>query len=390
MWITQIEGCPKRVNHAAVAIGHKIYSFGGYCTGENSKDYTSMDVHVLNTATFRWTRHPVSDLPYFEYDDIVPYKRYGHTAVVYGDKIYIWGGRNDRTSCSVLFCFDTVWHCWTAPKTDGCIPPARDGHTACVWKNYMYIFGGYCEDSNSYTRRVFRLNLDTMEWSLVKTKKSEQGEEPDGRDFHSAVCLNDRMYVFGGREQGSPSSELFELEFYSNKMWYLNLQTFRWHLCATHGAVPPGRRSLSMVVYKEKIYIFGGFNSLKREHYNVLHEFDPQTCIWREVKALGKRPCRRRRQACCVVGDRLFIFGGTSPQLKPITDNVNYRDDDRLVDLSDMHVFDFQPTLKTLAILAVKKYNLDDSILPVHLKSEIINMFLPNKISVNRPNNSAG
>lgn len=75
-WISYLEGGPKRVNHAAVSVGHKIYSFGGYCTGENSREYTSMDVHVLNTATFRWTQHPVSDLPYFENDDILPYKRF--------------------------------------------------------------------------------------------------------------------------------------------------------------------------------------------------------------------------------------------------------------------------------------------------------------------------
>lgn len=169
-WITHIEGGPKRVNHAAVAVGHKIYTFGGYCTGENSKKYTSMDVHVLNTATFRWTKHPVSDLPYFENDDILPYKRYGHTAVLYKDKIYVWGGRNDRGSCSVLFCFDTVWHCWTAPKTTGKIPPARDGHTACVWKNKMFVVGGYEEESDAFAESIYVLDLDTKDWSYVHIK----------------------------------------------------------------------------------------------------------------------------------------------------------------------------------------------------------------------------
>lgn len=168
-WITHIVGGPKRVNHAAVAVGHKIYSFGGYCTGENSREYTSMDVHVLNTTTFRWIKHPVSDLPYFENDDILPYKRYGHTAVVYKDKIYIWGGRNDHASCSVLFCFDTLWHCWTAPKVTGDIPLARDGHSACIWKNYMFIVGGYEEESHAFADTVYALDLDRMHWSYIYT-----------------------------------------------------------------------------------------------------------------------------------------------------------------------------------------------------------------------------
>lgn len=168
-WITHLEGGPKRVNHAAVAFGHKIYTFGGYCTGENLRGYFSMDVHILNTKTFRWSKHPVSDLPYFENDDILPYKRYGHTAVLYKDEIYIWGGRNDRVSCSELFRFDTVWHCWTAPKCTGDIPLARDGHTACVWRNKMYIFGGYEDDSDAFAKNVFMLDLEKMHWTYIHT-----------------------------------------------------------------------------------------------------------------------------------------------------------------------------------------------------------------------------
>lgn len=93
--------------------------------------------------------------------------RYGHTAVVYDGKIYIWGGRNDRASCNTLFCFDTIWHCWTAPKTTGNIPPARDGHTACQYKNFMFIFGGYEEDSQEFAKSVYCLDFNTMHWSYV-------------------------------------------------------------------------------------------------------------------------------------------------------------------------------------------------------------------------------
>lgn len=37
----------------------------------------------------------------------VPYMRYGHTAVLLEDTIYIWGGRNDTEgACNVLYAFD--------------------------------------------------------------------------------------------------------------------------------------------------------------------------------------------------------------------------------------------------------------------------------------------
>ena len=37
----------------------------------------------------------------------VPYMRYGHTAVLLDDSIYLWGGRNDTEgACDVLYAFD--------------------------------------------------------------------------------------------------------------------------------------------------------------------------------------------------------------------------------------------------------------------------------------------
>lgn len=383
-WITHIEGGPKRVNHAAVAVGHKIYSFGGYCTGENSREFTSMDVHVLNTTTFRWTKHPVSNLPYIENDDILPYKRYGHTAVVNGNKIYIWGGRNDRGTCPVLFCFDTIWHCWTAPETTGNIPLARDGHTACIWKNYMFIFGGYEEDSDNFARSVYYLDLTKMHWSYVYST----GIQPADRDFHTTVCIKDKIYLFGGRGTASYREAVFgNIETYSPILWCFDPVTFTWCKPKVSGDIPFGRRSHSAFVYNDKMYIFGGYNALQRTHFNDLYEFNPESNTWKNLNILGEYPCERRRQSCVVVNNRVFLFGGTSPL--PNFD-VSLELEDRLIDHSDMYILDFEPTLRTLSMIAIKKYKLDDSVLPDKLKVDLKNMFSPNKISSSRPSGSAG
>lgn len=71
-----------RVNHAAVLIGDQIYSFGGYCSTDDYKDWQPIPVHVLNTNTMRWT-----NLDYKVDGDTVPFERYGHSAVAYGDKV---------------------------------------------------------------------------------------------------------------------------------------------------------------------------------------------------------------------------------------------------------------------------------------------------------------
>lgn len=65
--------------------------------------------------------------------------------------------------------------------------------------------------------------------------------EPSLRDFHTAVCLNNRMYLFGGRG----GHTLFGEEVYSNVLWYLDLETFKWVRPQVSGDIPTGRRSHS-------------------------------------------------------------------------------------------------------------------------------------------------
>lgn len=50
MWTVSLEGGPRRVNHAAVAINDKIWSFGGYCSGEDYETRLPIDVHVFDTG----------------------------------------------------------------------------------------------------------------------------------------------------------------------------------------------------------------------------------------------------------------------------------------------------------------------------------------------------
>lgn len=80
-WTVHIEGGPRRVNHAAVCIENKIYSFGGYCSTEEYRDWAPIPIHVLDTTTLRWA--PVN----YKHNTVVPFQRYGHTTVAYGHKV---------------------------------------------------------------------------------------------------------------------------------------------------------------------------------------------------------------------------------------------------------------------------------------------------------------
>lgn len=72
------------------------------------------------------------------------------------------------------------------------------------------------------------------------------GPEPPVRDFHTAVCIDDKMYLFGGRGTDLQSAMyLRDRETYSRDLWYLDLNTYEWHKPTTTGTKPNGRRSHS-------------------------------------------------------------------------------------------------------------------------------------------------
>lgn len=373
-WTVHLEGGPRRVNHAAVSIGDYIFSFGGYCTGENFEVVRPIDVHVLNTISYRWILLPLpveTDCQFSE----TPYHRYGHTAVSWDDCAYIFGGRNDKNgACNKLFCFDPSTKKWHRPKVSGSPPGARDGHSACIINNRMYIFGGYEEGVQKFSNEVFSLMLSTMTWSLIKVRG---GKPARWRDFHSATGIGDKMYIFGGRsDRAGPYHTNNEV--YCHKLQIFDTLHQTWHEPQVTGSMPCGRRSHSAFTYKSELYILGGYNGLYDVHFDDMYKFNPIENCWTLVQPKGHGPCARRRQCCCIVGDRLYVFGGTKP-CHDDSDDAELN----LIDLADLHVLDFVPSLKTLCMMAVLDLHdlLDISSLPQDVRWELRAMTTNSNIS---------
>lgn len=254
---------------------------------------------------------------------------------------------------SLTLLFPPATFQWSYIPTTGCIPGPRDGHTACLIGNIMYVFGGFEELENCFSNDIYALNLDTFVWSYVEAK----GTPLSHRDFHSACAIGTRMYVFGGRGdlQGPYHSDS---DIYCNRLAYFDTETSYWCYPRKRSDIPPGRRSHSAFVYNGEMYIFGGYESNKKLHYGNMYCFNPsksapdfspvwnalcslfrrrgnrpyllnavlpginhfprftETEVWREFPIKVGRtgpPRARRRHSSIIAGDRLFIFGGTSP-----------------------------------------------------------------------------
>ncbi|XP_064142387.1 kelch domain-containing protein 3 isoform X2 [Loxodonta africana] len=331
-WTVHLEGGPRRVNHAAVAVGHRVYSFGGYCSGEDYETLRQIDVHIFNAVSLRWTKLPPVRPATRGQAPVVPYMRYGHSTVLIDDTVFLWGGRNDTEgACNVLYAFDVNTHKWSTPRVSGTVPGARDGHSACVLGKTMYIFGGYEQLADCFSNDIHKLETNTMTWTLVCTK----GNPARWRDFHSATMLGSHMYVFGGRaDRFGPFHSNNEI--YCNRIRVFDTRTEAWLDCPPTPVLPEGRRSHSAFGYNGELYIFGGYNARLNRHFHDLWKFNPVSFTWKKIEPKGKGPCPRRRQCCCIVGDKIVLFGGTSP-----SPEEGLGDEFDLIDHSDLHILDF-------------------------------------------------
>ena len=79
---------------------------------------------------------------------------------------------------------------------------------------------------------------------------------------------------------------------------------------------------------------------------------------------------------CCMVGDRVLLFGGYRFD--------HSEDDDDGVEVSDLYILDLSPTLKTLCKLAVTQYGLEQSGLPHDIRWELAAM-TTNRKKINSP-----
>jgi len=106
-----------------------------------------------------------------------PLARASHTSAVYNDRLYVFGGQDDdNNKLGDLWAYDFTSSVWSEVKQADDAdykPTPRSGHTACVYGNKMYIFGGILELTKELNEMVV-FDFNTMQFT-----KSCDGEYPN-------------------------------------------------------------------------------------------------------------------------------------------------------------------------------------------------------------------
>lgn len=232
-----------------------------------------------------------------------PAARVCHSALVYGDKMYVYGGHVPdamnfiRDVKNDFYSYDFVHKKWdTVGFSNDNALPYKTEHTAVRYRNCMYLFGGYSGSLGYRDTAIYEYNFDTK----LATRIEAVGTLPPDRSAHTAVVYKDHMYIFGGWDGIESNNDLFRYHF--------DTRTWSEVRANAGSAQPPRVRSHSAVLYHDYMVVFGGYG--ENAHPNTIFAFHFPTGVWEEIKPVGAGPCGRSRFRMVSYDDSLWCFAG--------------------------------------------------------------------------------
>lgn len=249
----------------------------------------------------------------------LPAPRYHHSAVVHESSMYIFGGyTGDLHSNSNLrnqndlweYKFDTTQWLEVRTPVNSAKPVPRSAHGAAVFNGWLYIFAGY--DGNARLKDMWRIQLPVTSNIVSRWEQVEcLGDSPPTCCNFPVTVARDSMFVFSGQTGARVTNSLFRFRFSSSTWSRISTE----HILQDSPLPPIRRYGHSMVAYNSQLYVFGGAadNILPNE----LHCFDLDDETWSTIvpvsasESSGGVPSGRLFHAATIVGDAMYLFGGT-------------------------------------------------------------------------------
>ena len=174
-----------------------------------------------------------------------PQRRYGHTMVALRRSLYVYGGAADGILDNVVHCFDVDTHTWSviSPADGSEVPCGRVFHSAAVWNNRMYIFGGTIDSLSNRSGDLFRFSFSTFPKCSLVNDFARLLEMEEFCDVHfvlrEGVVVKAHVGVVAAR---SPYLRRRILEVHHNKHSYASHESLLLDASTTPTAVSPPAR----------------------------------------------------------------------------------------------------------------------------------------------------
>ena len=265
--------------------------------------------------------------------------RFGHTSIIYQNKIYLFGGRTKYGNSFVspgleIFSLNDKNYI-NHDSEGGIIPEPRKNHIAELVGNQMLIHGGINEN-NQVVGDCYYLNLTQLKWGACPIIRTTPSPRLYG---HSSVLVlpkeyyaSNKLSIFNYPDVEFANSRIKEKGIYifggktkedgglSNKIWILILgnKKLKWYNPDVKGKPPSPRYFHSMSYYDKgnMLIVHGGRNDGVSENaaLNDTFIFDLENFEWMEVHLYFQlsrfKVLNRCAHQSVVFSNKLIILGG--------------------------------------------------------------------------------
>eukprot|EP00897_Mesotaenium_endlicherianum_P004828 jgi/Mesen1/4373/ME000221S03493 len=281
-------GPSPRSGHTAVSVGGgKLVVFGGLV----DKKFLN-DVIVLDTDNTAWYRPECTGgggggVGAGGDHEEGPCPRAFHVAVALDRNMFVFGGRAGKRRLGDFWMLDTDTWQWAELTGFGQVPGARDFATAAaIGPSRIVLYGGW----------------DSTKWL---SDLAFSGPTPPPRCGHTAIVVERRLLIFGGRGGGGPiMADLWALK---------GLFPEGARVDAAEAARRAAQRALRPLVVVFGGHGTGGWITRYDVYYDDTVTLDRTSVQWGKMalpSAGGETPAARAYHSMTRVGKRLLLLGG--------------------------------------------------------------------------------
>ena len=231
--------------------------------------------------------------------ETMPSARYGHTMVMSGDAVYLFGGNTSRGPSNELWRYNpaAMGESWEPVSPTGSPPPARFYQAATTWQRKMIILHG-TSGGSTVLNDIWQYDPTSNAW----TQLPSSGDAPEARYLHSATAYNDKIYLFGGWNAMSLAND---------NMYNYNPATGVWQRGAAIGTPCGPRYGHGAAPTSFGVLIGGGFGAMNP--VPGFWTYLTGTDTWAPTSTSGSTFPSSGLSGTASQGNRVWTFGGEGP-----------------------------------------------------------------------------
>jgi len=222
--------------------------------------------------------------------------RTGHKSVVFNNKIWIIGGRNQTGFLNDIWTSENGIE-WEKEITNNKLFTPRDNHEVFVFRDKIWVIGG--RGSSGYFNDIWS-SSDGVNW-----KEEKNSNFPAKISTHSTVVFNNKIWVLGGYIETK----------LSNTIWY-SKDAINWIEVTNKTSQFPLISYTEVINFKNKLWLLAGYNG-----YAINDIWSSEDGVnWnKEILNSNIFPVRSTHQAI-TFQNKIWLIGGYNFENKALND----------------------------------------------------------------------